>query len=90
MKIGSQAYVVGSFEAADLYCRAFGAEKRLEVKSEKNTYEHCELSVNGQLFMAVSEAPFDCDHNKKHVWQNMALMCMRWERRTLFAEPLMP
>lgn len=72
MKISSQVYVIGSVEAVDMYCKAFGAEISFQIKTEENTYAHCELTVNGQLFMAVSEAPFDCNHNKEHVWQNMA------------------
>ena len=72
MKIGSQAYVTGSIEAVERYCKAFNAVKSFEIKADADTYAHCELSVNGQLFMAVSEAPFDCDHNKNHVWQTMA------------------
>ena len=48
MKNYPQVYVKNSFEAAETYCRAFGAEKTLELINEDNTeYEHCELSVNG-------------------------------------------
>jgi PhnB protein len=72
MKINSQVYVTGSIEAVDMYCKAFGAEISFQIKTEENTYAHCELSVNGELFLAVSEAPFDRDHNKEHVWQTMA------------------
>lgn len=73
MKISSQVYVKGSVEAADMYCRAFGLEKGLEVKDEaKNEYMHCELMLNGELFMAVSEAPKECDTSPKDTWQTMA------------------
>lgn len=73
MNISSQVYVKGSMEAADLYCRAFGLEKGLEIKAEaKNEYMHCELTLNGKLFMAVSESPKDCDTSQKTVWQTMA------------------
>jgi uncharacterized glyoxalase superfamily protein PhnB len=72
MKINSQVYVIGSIEAVEIYCKAFGAEISFQIKTEENTYAHCELSVNDQMFLAVSEAPFDCDHNKEHVWQTMA------------------
>ena len=51
MKNYPQVYVKNSFEAAETYCRAFGAEKTLELINEDNTeYEHCELSVNGDNF----------------------------------------
>lgn len=73
MKISPQVYVRGSVEAVETYCKAFGAEIRFQVKDEKrDAYAHCELSVNGQLFMAVSEAPDTCDVSKKSVWQTMA------------------
>lgn len=73
MKISPQVYVRGSIEAAKMYCNAFEAEISFEVKDEKeHAYAHCELSVNGQLFLAVSEAPDNCDVSKKSKWQTMA------------------
>lgn len=73
MKISPQVYVRGSIEAVEMYCKAFGAEISLQFKDEeKQAYAHCELSINGQLFMAVSEAPDNCDVSKKRVWQTMA------------------
>ncbi|HOV27303.1 MAG TPA: hypothetical protein PK566_13235 [Pseudobacteroides sp.] len=73
MKISPQVYVRGSIEAVEMYCRAFGAEISFQIKdSENKAYQHCELSINGQLFMAVSEAPDICDVSKKLVWQTMA------------------
>ena len=45
-----------SMEAAKTYCKAFGAEITLEMKDSNGTaYEHCELSVNGEGFLAISE-----------------------------------
>ena len=55
MKIGAQVYVKGSIEAAEMYCRAFGAEVSFSIKNQIGTYEHCELSVNGEFFMCISE-----------------------------------
>lgn len=73
MKIGPQVYVRGSIEAVEMYCKAFGAEISFQIKDkEKNAYAHCELSINGQLFLAVSEAPENCDTSPKKVWQTMA------------------
>jgi len=73
MKISSQVYVRGSIEAVDMYCKAFGLEKSLEIKDEtQNAYAHCELTLNGEMFMAVSEAPQSCDVSKKTSWQTMA------------------
>ena len=54
MKNYTQVYVKNSFEAAETYCKAFGAEITREFKNEDNTaYEHCELSVNGEGFLAL-------------------------------------
>lgn len=45
MKNYTQVYVKNSFEAAELYCKAFGAEITFEIKDKSGTsYEHCELS----------------------------------------------
>lgn len=73
MKISPQVYVRGSIKAAEMYCNAFGAEISFQIKDESNTaYAHCELFIDGHLFMAVSEAPDNCDVSKKTVWQTMA------------------
>ncbi len=72
MKISSQVYVRGSVEAVTLYCKAFGAQIGFAVTDEKNEYAHCELFVDGTLFLAVSEAPSACDTSHKDVWQTMA------------------
>lgn len=46
-----------------------GFRSKMKKKTHMLT---CELSVNGELFMAVSEAPESCDIRKKTVWQTMA------------------
>ncbi len=74
MKNYTQVYVKNSFEAANMYCKAFGAEITFEVKNKDNTtYAHCELSVNGEGFLALGEAVNPCDisivHEKK--WETM-------------------
>ena len=55
MKIGAQVYVKDSIEAVEMYCRTFGAEISFKIKDENGAYAHCELSVNGEFFMCVSE-----------------------------------
>jgi uncharacterized glyoxalase superfamily protein PhnB len=73
MKISSQVYVRSSVEAVGIYCRAFNLEKGIAfMNDEQNEYQHCELMRNGELFMAVSEAPKECDTSQKTVWQTMA------------------
>lgn len=72
MKIGPQAYVRGSIEAAEVYCKAFGAEISFQIKDDRGVYAHCELSVDGHRILALSEAPEECDTGIKSGWQTMA------------------
>lgn len=74
MKNYTQVYVKNSIEAVEMYCSAFGAEVTFEIRNEANdAYAHCELSVQGEPFLAVSEAENPCDisviHREK--WQTM-------------------
>jgi PhnB protein len=74
MKNYAQVYVKNSFEAAKTYCEAFGAEITLEIKDESQTaYAHCVLSVDGEGFLALSEAqnPCDIDIVHKNKWETM-------------------
>lgn len=75
MKNYTQVYVKNSIEAAKTYCEAFGAEITLEMKNNSGTeYEHCELSVDGEGFLAVAEARNPCDVAFVHK--------MKWETMT--------
>ncbi len=75
MKNYTQVYVKNSMEAAKTYCKAFGAEITFEIKdSHETAYEHCELSVNGESFLAISEAQNPCDVALVHK--------MKWETMT--------
>lgn len=75
MKNYTQVYVKNSMEAAQLYCRAFGAEITFAIKNEVGSaYEHCELSVNGEGFLALAEAKNPCDVQLVHK--------MKWETMT--------
>ncbi len=75
MKNYTQVYVKNSFEAAEIYCKAFGAEITFEVlNDDKTAYEHCELSVNGEGFLALAEAENPCDIRIIHK--------MKWETMT--------
>ena len=74
MKNYNQVYVRNSFEAAAMYCDAFGAEITREFRNAENTaYEHCELSVNGEGFLALAEAANPCDISLVHQykWETM-------------------
>ena len=62
MKNYTQVYVKNSVEAARHYCDAFGAEiTRAFWNAAHTAYEHCELSVNGEGFLALAEAKKTCD-----------------------------
>ncbi|MBP3919566.1 MAG: hypothetical protein J6I50_10415 [Clostridia bacterium] len=75
MKNYTQVYVKNSLEAAKTYCEAFGADITFEIKNESRTaYDHCELSVNGEGFLAVAEAKNLCDVDLIHK--------MKWETMT--------
>lgn len=74
MKCYTQVYVMNSMEAAETYCRAFGATVTFAIKNDTQTaYEHCELSVNGEPILAVAEAPKPYDVSVIHrmKWQTM-------------------
>lgn len=74
MKNYTQVYVKNSLEAAKLYCDAFGAEITFEMKNPAQTeYEHCELSVDGEGFLALAEAANPCDVSMVHKmgWETM-------------------
>ncbi len=74
MKNYNQAYVKNSFEAAKVYCAAFGAEiTRAFLNENKDAYEHCELSVDGEGFLALAEAKNPCDIETVHKnkWETM-------------------
>ena len=74
MKNYTQVYVKNSVEAAQMYCDAFGAEITRAFLNERGTaYEHCELSVDGEGFLALAEAKNPCDIQivHKNQWETM-------------------
>lgn len=83
MKNYNQVYVKNSFEAAKMYCRAFGACIAREFLNDtKDSYEHCELSVDGEGFLALAEAKNPCDVQTVHKnkWDTMHSMYLRWDQ----------
>ena len=74
MKNYTQVYVKNSVAAARHYCNAFGAEITREFwNSDRTAYEHCELSVKGEGFLALAEAKNPCDVELVHQlkWETM-------------------
>ena len=75
MKNYTQVYVKNSVEAAETYCKAFGAQITREFWNEdKTAYVHCELSVDGEGFLALAEAKRSYDAKVIHE--------MKWETMT--------
>jgi uncharacterized glyoxalase superfamily protein PhnB len=56
MKIGLQAYIQGTVEATEFYQKAFGATLGYNVRNDDGTFMHAEINLDGQLFIALSEA----------------------------------
>lgn len=82
MKNYTQVYVKNSLEAAKTYCQAFGAQvTRAFMNADNTAYEHCELSVNGEGFLALAEAENPCDiaivHRYK--WETMTFNVFEME-----------
>ncbi|MCK5129664.1 MAG: hypothetical protein KAQ68_07420 [Clostridiales bacterium] len=75
---GVNLYVKDSFEAVDMYCKAFGAELCFKILSEdEKSYAHCNLSADGKMFLSLAEAPDDTFFGNKNKWQTMAMnMCL--------------
>jgi len=74
MKNYPQVCVKNSIEAAKFYCNAFGAEiSKAFINEAQTEYEHCELSVHSEWFLALSEAQNPCDINlvHKNKWDTM-------------------
>lgn len=74
MKNYTQVYVNNSMEAARVYCDAFGAEiTRAFMSADGKAYSHCELSVNGEGFLALAEAkrPYDASVAQQMKWETM-------------------
>ena len=74
MKNYTQVCVKNSVEAAEVYCRAFGAEiTRAFLNEDATAYEHCELSVDGEGFLALAEAkrPYDVAVIHATKWETM-------------------
>lgn len=90
MKNYTQVYVQNSIEAANTYCDAFGAQITFAIEnSGKTAYEHCELSVDGEGFLAIGEAKKPCDVALIHKikWETMTFNAfeMGAEERVLHA-----
>ena len=56
MRTVFMAYLTGSLEAVDFYCKAFKAESHcFKNRDEDEFYAHAEIVLNGQTILAISE-----------------------------------
>jgi len=57
MQIQFMAYLVGSIEAVDFYCKAFNAKSRncFKHSDDDNFYAHAEIVINEKIVLAISE-----------------------------------
>jgi len=56
MRIGLQAYLKGSIEAAELYQKAFDAELGYNERNPDNTFMHAEINRGEQNVISISES----------------------------------
>ena len=62
------AYLTDSIEAVDFYCSAFNAEKAcFKAADEDDFYAHAEISINGQMVMAICDTKF-CERESKRAF----------------------
>ena len=57
MRMVFMAYLTGTIEAVEFYCRAFSATSRNCFKASDNDdfYAHAEIVINDQTVLAISE-----------------------------------
>jgi uncharacterized glyoxalase superfamily protein PhnB len=72
MKMIFMAYITGSMDAVDFYCRAFDAQSKNCFKHADNDpfYAHAEIAVNEQTILAISEkAHYNTEFTKGNTMQ---------------------
>lgn len=77
MQVYAQAYVRNSLEAAETYCKAFGAEITCSfVNPDGTAYEHCALSAGseGSLALAEAQSPYDVREIHARRWETMTFI----------------
>jgi uncharacterized glyoxalase superfamily protein PhnB len=60
MRAVFMAYLTGTMEAVDFYCKAFNATSRNCFKASDNDdfYAHAEIVINDQIILAISEKEY--------------------------------
>ena len=64
MRTAFMAYLTGSIEAVDFYCKAFGAQPRncFKASDSDDYYAHAEIVIGDHMILALSESShYDID-----------------------------
>ncbi len=72
MRMVFMAYLAGSFEAVDFYCKAFNATPRncFTASDDDDFYAHAEIAVNNQTILAISDvASYNTDFKRENNMQ---------------------
>ena len=58
MRMVFMAYLTGTMQAVDFYCKAFNTENRkcFKAADEDDFYAHAEIIINNQTVLALSES----------------------------------
>ena len=58
MRAAFMAYLTGSMEAVDFYCKAFDAKPRncFKASDSDDFYAHAEIVINDRILLALSES----------------------------------
>lgn len=72
MRVVFMAYIKGTMEAVDFYCKAFHAQSQncFKHSDEDDFYAHAEIVINNQAVLAISEtAHYDMEFAKGNTMQ---------------------
>ena len=59
MRMVFMAYLKGSVEAVDFYCKAFNAESRCyKAADDDDFYAHAEIYINDQTILGISDTAY--------------------------------
>ena len=58
MRMVFMAYLSGSIEAVDFYCRAFNAKSQCFKHADVDFYAHAEIIINEQTVLAISDKAY--------------------------------
>ena len=70
MRMVFMAYLTGSVEAVDFYCKAFNTENKkcFKAADEDDFYAHAEIIINNRTVLALSESNDKDRGNNMEFW----------------------